>query len=42
MQYTENGPLGYYFEDIEIDKPLVTRGRTVTESDIVQFCRADG
>ena len=23
MQYTENGPLGYYFEDIEIDKPLV-------------------
>jgi len=42
MQYTENGPLGYYFEDIEIDKPLVTRGRTVTESDIVQFAALTG
>jgi len=42
MQYTENGPLGYYFEDIEIDKPLVTRGRTITEADIVQFAGLTG
>lgn len=42
MKYTESGPLGYYFEDIEIDKPLVTRGRTITESDIVQFAGLTG
>ncbi len=42
MRYTESGPIGYYFEDIEIDKPLVTRGRTITESDIVQFAGLTG
>ncbi len=42
MQYTDNGPLGYYFEDIEIGKTLVTRGRTITESDIVQFAALTG
>lgn len=42
MQYTDNGPLGYYFEDIETGKTLVTRGRTITESDIVQFAALTG
>jgi 3-hydroxybutyryl-CoA dehydratase len=42
VQYTDNGPLGYYFEDIEIGKTLVTRGRTITESDIVQFAALTG
>lgn len=42
MRYTESGPIGYYFEEIEIDKPMVTRGRTVTESDIVQFAALTG
>ncbi len=42
MRYTESGPIGYYFEDIEIDKPLVTRGRTITETDIVQFAGLTG
>ncbi len=42
MKYTESGPIGYYFEDIELDKPLVTRGRTITETDIVQFAALTG
>ena len=42
MHYTDNGPLGYYFEDIEAGKTLVTRGRTITESDIVQFAALTG
>jgi 3-hydroxybutyryl-CoA dehydratase len=42
VKYQDDGPLGYYFEDIEIDKPLVTRGRTVTETDIVQFAALTG
>ncbi|MCU0476136.1 MAG: MaoC family dehydratase N-terminal domain-containing protein [Anaerolineae bacterium] len=28
---------GLYFEDYEIGRKLVTRGRTITETDIVQF-----
>ncbi len=42
MRYTENGPLGYYFEDIETGQTMVTRGRTVTEADIVQFAALTG
>jgi 3-hydroxybutyryl-CoA dehydratase len=42
MKYLDDGPMGYYFEDIEIDKPLVTRGRTITEADIVQFAALTG
>jgi 3-hydroxybutyryl-CoA dehydratase len=42
VKYQDDGPIGYYFEDIEIDKPLVTRGRTVTETDIVQFAALTG
>ncbi|MDQ7024764.1 MAG: MaoC/PaaZ C-terminal domain-containing protein [Anaerolineae bacterium] len=34
---TENGPLGLYYEEFDVGQMLVTRGRTVTEADIVQF-----
>ena len=42
MRYTEDGPRGYYFEEIEIGSEYVTRGRTITESDIVQFAALTG
>lgn len=42
MRYQDDGPIGYYFEDIEIGQTLVTRGRTVTEADIVQFAALTG
>jgi acyl dehydratase len=42
MRYTEDGPRGYYFEEVEIGTTYVTRGRTITESDIVQFAALTG
>lgn len=42
MQYTDSGPMGYYFEDIEVGQTMRTRGRTITESDIVQFAALTG
>ena len=39
---TETGPRGMYYEDFEIGAKLLTRGRTVTESDIVQFAALTG
>jgi 3-hydroxybutyryl-CoA dehydratase len=42
MRYTDSGPKGYYFEEVEIDQVMVTRGRTITESDIVQFAALTG
>ncbi len=42
MEYRDDGPVGSYFEDIEIGQTLVTRGRTVTEADIVQFAALTG
>jgi acyl dehydratase len=36
------GPIGKYFEEIDEGMRLVTRGRTVTESDIVQFAGLTG
>lgn len=42
MRYTDSGPMGYYFEDVELDQVMVTRGRTITESDIVQFAALTG
>jgi len=30
-------PVGLYFEEYEIGQKMTTRGRTITESDIVQF-----
>ena len=35
-------PIGLYFEDIQIGVEMVTRGRTITESDLVQFAGLTG
>ena len=42
MRYTDSGPQGYYFEEVEVGTTYVTRGRTITESDIVQFAALTG
>lgn len=42
MTLTEDGPRGLYFEEFEQGTTLVTRGRTVTEADIVQFAGLTG
>jgi acyl dehydratase len=42
MRYQDDGPIGFYFEEIEVGQTLVTRGRTVTEADIVQFAGLTG
>ncbi|MFN8447120.1 MAG: MaoC/PaaZ C-terminal domain-containing protein [Anaerolineae bacterium] len=36
------GPIGLYFEDIEIGRVMETRARTITEADIVQFAGLTG
>lgn len=42
MKQLADGPIGSYFEDIELGLTLRTRGRTITESDIVQFAGLTG
>jgi 3-hydroxybutyryl-CoA dehydratase len=42
MSYLPESPTGLYFEDIEIGSRMVTRGRTITEADIVQFAGLTG
>lgn len=42
MEFTEDGPRGLYFEDFEVGQKMVTRGRTITESDLVQFAGLTG
>ncbi|MAS34704.1 MAG: dehydratase [Anaerolineaceae bacterium] len=42
MRYTDDGPMGYYFDEVEIGQRFVTRGRTITESDLVQFAALTG
>jgi acyl dehydratase len=42
MRYTDDGPLGYYFEEVEVGTSYTTRGRTITEGDIVQFAALTG
>ncbi len=42
MRYQDDGPIGYYFEEIEAGQTMTTRGRTITESDIVQFAALTG
>ena len=37
MRYLEDGPMGYYFDEVEVGQVFVSRGRTITEADIVQF-----
>jgi len=36
------GPIGLYFEEIEVGAVMVTRGRTITEADLVQFAGLTG
>jgi 3-hydroxybutyryl-CoA dehydratase len=35
-------PTGLYFEDLEIGQTLTTRGRTITETDVVNFAGLSG
>jgi 3-hydroxybutyryl-CoA dehydratase len=42
MTYLPDAPMGVYFEDIEIGQRMVTRGRTITETDLVQFAALTG
>jgi 3-hydroxybutyryl-CoA dehydratase len=42
MNYTPDGPIGLYFEDMAVDMVFRTRGRTITEADIVQFAGLTG
>lgn len=37
-----HAPIGRYFEEIDEGEVLVTRGRTITEADIVQFAGLTG
>jgi acyl dehydratase len=42
MNFDSEGPVGYYYEDFEVGVKMVTRGRTITESDLVQFAALTG
>ncbi|MCL4251619.1 MAG: MaoC family dehydratase N-terminal domain-containing protein [Anaerolineae bacterium] len=42
MQFRDDGPFGLYFEDFTVGQKMVTRGRTITESDLVQFAGLTG
>ncbi len=37
MEFREDRPIGKFYEEFEEGQSMVTRGRTITESDIVQF-----
>ena len=37
MKFHTDRPIGLFFEEYEVGQKMVTRGRTVTEADIVQF-----
>ena len=42
MKIESDGPRGLYFEEFEVGATLRTRGRTITESDLVQFAALTG
>lgn len=42
MRHTASGPLGLWYEEIETGAEFVTRGRTITEADLVQFAALTG
>lgn len=42
MPSNDQGPIGLYFEEYEIGRKMVTRGRTITEADIVNFATLTG
>lgn len=37
MEFFKDKPIGLFFEEYEVGHRMVTRGRTITEADIVQF-----
>lgn len=42
LKYQDDGPLGLYFEEITLGMKMRTRGRTITEADIVNFAALTG
>ncbi len=42
MGYLDGAPVGLYFEDINVGQKMVTRGRTITEADLVAFAGLTG
>ncbi len=42
MRQNDYGPVGLYFEEFEVGMTLRTRGRTITEADIVSFAGLTG
>lgn len=42
MRHNEHGPIGWYYEEFEEGATLRTRGRTVTEADVVAFAGLTG
>lgn len=42
MKHETDGPRGLYFEEFEVGARMVTRGRTITEADLVQFAGLTG
>lgn len=42
LKYQDDGPLGLYYEEITLGMKMRTRGRTITETDIVSFAALTG
>ena len=42
MKFETDGPRGLYFEEFEVGATMRTRGRTITEADLVQFAALTG
>ena len=42
LKYQDDGPMGLYFEEITLGMKMRTRGRTITETDIVNFAALTG
>ncbi len=42
MKFEAEGPRGLYFEEFEVGARMRTRGRTITEADLVQFAALTG
>lgn len=42
LTMTDEGPRGLYFEQFEVGVTLMTRGRTITEADLVSFAGLTG
>ncbi|MFZ4826884.1 MAG: MaoC/PaaZ C-terminal domain-containing protein [Phototrophicaceae bacterium] len=42
MRFNEHGPIGVYFDEITLGTVWQTRGRTITEADVVNFAALTG